>query len=160
MVPGTPPQMACEQPRLWLTLLSTSEASLAICSQYLAKKTQITQMLFSSWAPKLQLKFRHAQKVKSYFPLDRYLLLSLLLGPVILFYFFPFFFCWASYTRLYFTNFSGKSFWYKGFGSTQAVRDVTRISSLRVNTTRRWGIRQLHSRDFFWIYFSSVFLWK
>ena len=43
--------MACERSRLWL---STSEASQAICSQYLAKKTQITQMLFSSWAPKLR----------------------------------------------------------------------------------------------------------
>ena len=32
------------------------------------------------------MKFRHAQEVKSYFPLDLYLLLSLLLAPVILFF--------------------------------------------------------------------------
>ena len=70
-----------------INITISSEASLAIFSQYLAKKTQITQMLFSSWAPKLQLKFRHAQEIKSYFPLDLYLLLSLLLAPVILLFF-------------------------------------------------------------------------
>ena len=35
---------------------------------------------------------------------------------------------------------------------------VTKISSCQVNTTSRRGIKT--ARDFFWFYFSSIFLWK
>ena len=37
-------------------------------------------------------------------------------------------------------------------------RVVTKISSCQVNTTSRRGIKP--ARDFFWFYFSSIFLWK
>ena len=37
-------------------------------------------------------------------------------------------------------------------------RAVTKISSCQVNTTSRQGIKP--ARDFFWFYFSSIFLWK
>ena len=33
--------------------------------------------------------------------------------------------------------------------------DATKISSCRLNTTTRWGVKT--ARDFFWFYFSSVF---
>ena len=38
-----------------------------------------------------------------------------------------------------------------------SFRAVTKISSCRVNTTSRQGIKQLY-RDFFCFYFSSIFL--
>ena len=33
--------------------------------------------------------------------------------------------------------------------------DATKISSCRLNTTTRWGVKT--AMDFFWFYFSSVF---